>query len=245
MLELENKKYYVGKTTSPDFRLEQHFNSSGSQWTKKYKPTKILQIIPNCDSFDEDKYTLKYMSLYGIDNVRGGSFCKIKLDNNDITTINHMINGSTDKCYVCGKDDHFANDCNKRNEKCDCRASYFFTHKKYTCLLTDVASYFDKTYKKYCIHSENENKEKKNYDLDSNAIIGIDCDKIEDSRFEEITVFYCSYCQKEFDTLNGLNSHENLCCKSKRKNICYRCGRHGHYISNCYASTHINGKHLK
>ena len=26
VLELENKKYYVGKTTNPDFRLEQHFN---------------------------------------------------------------------------------------------------------------------------------------------------------------------------------------------------------------------------
>ena len=25
ILELENKKYYVGKTTNPDFRLEQQF----------------------------------------------------------------------------------------------------------------------------------------------------------------------------------------------------------------------------
>jgi len=45
ILELENKKYYVGKTTNPDFRLQQHFNSSGSQWTKKYKPKKVLAII--------------------------------------------------------------------------------------------------------------------------------------------------------------------------------------------------------
>jgi predicted GIY-YIG superfamily endonuclease len=27
ILELENNKYYVGKTTNPYFRLEQHFNS--------------------------------------------------------------------------------------------------------------------------------------------------------------------------------------------------------------------------
>ena len=39
-LQLENNKYYVGKTTNLDFRIEQHFNSSGSQWTKKYKPKK-------------------------------------------------------------------------------------------------------------------------------------------------------------------------------------------------------------
>ena len=33
ILELENNKYYVGKTTNPNFRLEQHFNNSGSHWT--------------------------------------------------------------------------------------------------------------------------------------------------------------------------------------------------------------------
>ena len=29
ILELENKKYYIGKTTNPQFRIESHFNSSG------------------------------------------------------------------------------------------------------------------------------------------------------------------------------------------------------------------------
>ena len=61
-------KYYIGKTTQPDIRLESHFNSNGSSWTKKYKPIKVLEIIPNCDEFDEDKYTLKYMEKYGINS---------------------------------------------------------------------------------------------------------------------------------------------------------------------------------
>jgi predicted GIY-YIG superfamily endonuclease len=30
ILELENKKYYVGKTTDPNFRIDSHFNSNGS-----------------------------------------------------------------------------------------------------------------------------------------------------------------------------------------------------------------------
>ncbi len=62
ILELIKNKYYVGKTTNQKFRFEQHLNPVGSAWTKKYKPIKLIELIPNCDSFNEDKQTLKYMS---------------------------------------------------------------------------------------------------------------------------------------------------------------------------------------
>ena len=32
--------------------------------------------------------------------------------------------------------------------------------------------------------------------------------------------------------------------KTKQPETCFRCGRKGHYITNCYAKTHINGKSL-
>lgn len=54
VLQLEEGKYYVGKTTQPSFRIESHFHGSGSSWTKKYKPQTVLEMIPNCDSYDED-----------------------------------------------------------------------------------------------------------------------------------------------------------------------------------------------
>lgn len=119
-LKLENSKYYIGKTTNPKIRLDNHFDLNGSKWTQKYTPLNIQEIIPDCEDFDEDKYTLKYMNKYGIDNVRGGSFCELKLTSESKKMINKMINSSTDKCKLCGQKGHFANECNNKNNSYDC-----------------------------------------------------------------------------------------------------------------------------
>jgi len=111
ILLLELNKYYIGKTKNPDMRLDYHFNSNGSEWTKIYKPIKVYEIIPNCDSYDEDKYTLKYMEKEGINNVRGGSFSQIELSEEQIKLINQMIKSATDKCFNSGESGHFIKDC--------------------------------------------------------------------------------------------------------------------------------------
>jgi hypothetical protein len=117
VLLLEEGKYYIGKSSSVNSRLERHFEGNGSCWTKKYKPIKTIETLSNCESFEEDFYTLKYMFQYGIDNVRGGSFCQMDLPEESIKTLKTMMNGKNDNCFNCGKPGHFIHSCPERREK--------------------------------------------------------------------------------------------------------------------------------
>lgn len=122
ILKLENNKYYVGKTSHPKTRIDQHFANQGSSWTKKHNPIDIEAIIPDCDDYDEDKYVKKYMDKFGIDNVRGGTFSQIKLKEEDSDFIEKSSISSNDKCLKCGKKGHFAKRCKVKKSidmKCD------------------------------------------------------------------------------------------------------------------------------
>lgn len=199
ILKLNSNKYYVGRTGNINFRLEDHFNLTGSAWTKIYHPVEIEKIIPNCDNFDEDKYTLIYMNKYGINNVRGGSFCEINLSNNQMENIQNMINGSTDKCLKCSASGHFANDCDKLNKvtmvSVKCNKCYREGHNSKECYATTYVN------GKYIIPAKSRDKVKKN-----------DYIKQKINKKTNDGVFCCSHCRKPFSTYNGAKYHENFYC---------------------------------
>ena len=122
ILKLKNNKYYIGKTQDVEKRFMQHINGVGSSWTKKYKPVSIIKQIKSTSQFDEDKYVKEYMSKYGIENVRGGTYTSIELDDISLFQLQKELWHSKNLCTRCGRNTHFINKC------------YASTHKQGTFL---------------------------------------------------------------------------------------------------------------
>lgn len=164
ILECNNNKFYVGKTSRPIHdRIVEHFNKYGSEWTKKYKPLGIKEIIENADNSDEDKYVKIYMNLYGISNVRGGSYSQIILPDYKLQALTDELNTLNNNCFKCGKHGHYANNC---TYNITCYKCGNFGHYTNTCTYDticykcgDSGHYSNKcTYTKSSISDNDDNK---------------------------------------------------------------------------------------
>lgn len=114
ILQLKHNKYYIGNISNTKQQQNNYFLKSSNKWTQKYKPIKVLSLIKTYSVFDEDRYTLEYMSKYGINNVRGGSFCKIRLEHNEIKSIKKQLKDFDNICFDCGEKGHFSYNCPKK-----------------------------------------------------------------------------------------------------------------------------------
>ena len=117
ILKCQYNKYYVGKTYNIKKRMKEHKSNEGSVWTKKYPMIKLIRLVSNCDIYDEDKYTLMYMDRYGIENVRGGTYCRVILPDYQIKTLNDQLRHNRNLCFICGQSKHYVSKCpNKKKD---------------------------------------------------------------------------------------------------------------------------------
>lgn len=124
VLQLKNGKYYIGKSKNVRKRIDEHFNGGGSEWTKRHRPIRVVLKKRLEDIFEEDILTLKYMGMYGIDNVRGGSFTQKSLLKSEKNVINRIISTADNRCFRCGSENHFVKDCEHDNNNNNINEDY-------------------------------------------------------------------------------------------------------------------------
>ena len=114
ILKCTNNKYYIGKTKLDIAkRYSQHLYDKSCVFTTKYPPIEIITTYKTDDSLEENNMTKKYMILYGIENVRGGSYANLELEEWQIKSLQMEFKSADDCCYKCGGKNHFAKNCNE------------------------------------------------------------------------------------------------------------------------------------
>ena len=104
ILKLENDKYFVGYTKDISKIKE---SIKDFEWIQRHPLIKILKIIYNCDKYDVDKYTKKFMELYGIDNVRGGTYYHADLSQETLNSLKQELEILNKQIYIKSQEEDF------------------------------------------------------------------------------------------------------------------------------------------
>lgn len=132
VLKLEGGKYYVGMTRRNIDRVLDHIDGKGAAWTRKYPPSDSKPIVSfqeNLRESDENRITLEMMAKYGIRNVRGGDWCKVRMPHYELRELERRVGKKSSKNPKTKNSEGFCICCGDRKkydfDKPLCRECYY------------------------------------------------------------------------------------------------------------------------
>ena len=122
ILELEDGKFYVGKTNHTVQRFNQHNDGKGSKWTKKYPMVDLYDFHRDMKDADENRITMQMIRKFGAANVRGGSWTKVNMTRSEIRSLDAKAKKGRYQrampkrrlCNRCGRSSHTDRSCYAR-----------------------------------------------------------------------------------------------------------------------------------
>lgn len=111
VLKLENNKFYIGSTKDIKQRMLYH-KECPNEWIKKYPIINIYETIESITDIEIENNLVKiYMSNYGINSTRGGSFSELYLNHSQINFLIKELKYLKTICSICHQSGHSMQQC--------------------------------------------------------------------------------------------------------------------------------------
>lgn len=123
-LALQDACFYVGRAKNAselETRVAQHMAGDGSEWTKMHTALALVHQIDDAKTTDEDSRVIELMAKYGVEHVRGGSFCTPILSEAEIKFLGKMVDSARGTCYTCHSTQHCTNECPRNMAKSEAK----------------------------------------------------------------------------------------------------------------------------
>lgn len=112
-LECSNGYFYVGRCLAgrEDARFQEHLRGAGATFTALHRPRRFVYARPSSDPLEEDLAVLQCMREHGILRVRGGSWSAVDLSPEMLDNLVRQLNHAAGNCLRCGQPGHYAAHC--------------------------------------------------------------------------------------------------------------------------------------
>lgn len=163
------------------------------------------------------------MSKYGIDNVRGGSYVQITLDDQSVKHLQKEFQSANNLCFNCNESGHFVKDC-----------------KINPILSIHQNNVIENTLQLNSKSIQNSTESLQNTTNITQMNSNENATNIRQINSNE----NCKRCGRKGHQISKCYAKTNINGFKLKNKLCERCGRENHKTSKCFAKTHIDGSVL-